>query len=49
MKTFAFRLYPNKKQRAHLERVLAESRCIYNEMLAYTKQTSQDTGKFAFK
>jgi putative transposase len=49
MKTFEFRLYPNKKQREHLDSVLAESRLIYNEMLEHTKQIYQDTGKFAFK
>jgi putative transposase len=49
MKTFEFRLYPNKKQREHLDSVLAESRLIYNEMLEHTKQTYQDTGTFAFK
>lgn len=49
MKTFEFRLYPNKKQRECLEGALGESRLIYNEMLEYTKQSYQDTGTFAFK
>lgn len=49
IRTFEFRLYPNTHQRQQLDRVLIESRHIYNEMLAHTKQTYQDTGTFAFK
>jgi putative transposase len=49
MKTFEFRLYPNRKQCRQLDSVLAESRIIYNEMLAHTKQVYQETGKCAFK
>jgi putative transposase len=49
MKTFEFRIYPNKKQRECLDRVLAESRLIYNEMLEHTKQVYQDTATFACK
>lgn len=49
MKTFEFRLYPNRKQRQQLDSVLMESRVIYNEMLAHTRQVYQETGQFAFK
>ena len=49
MKTWEFRLYPNRKQRQHLDSVLMESRVIYNEMLTHTQPVYQETGTFAFK
>ncbi len=48
MRTFAFRLYPNKKQRDQLDSILSESRLIYHEMLAHTKQVYQEIGTFVF-
>src|SRR5215472_2328664 len=49
MRTFEYRLYPNKAQRALLMGCLIESRHIYNEMLEATKHQYAQTGKFLFK
>jgi len=49
MKTFVFRLYPNKEQRRRLSACLYESRQLYNEMLESEKQHYQDSGKFLGK
>ena len=38
MRTFEYRLYPNKAQRALLMQCLRESRILYNEMLEVVKQ-----------
>lgn len=49
MRTFEYRLYPNKVQRRLLMCCLIESRRLYNEMLAATKAQYAQTGKFLFK
>src|SRR4051812_10751579 len=49
MRTYEFRLYPNKEQRRRLGGCLYESRHLYNEMLEQVKQRYQDTGKFLSK
>ena len=49
MRTFAFRLYPNREQRRRLDACLYESRQLYNEMLERTKQHYQETKKFLGK
>jgi putative transposase len=46
MRTYAFRLYPNREQRHRLATCLYESRQIYNEMLECQKQHYQETGTF---
>jgi transposase len=38
MRTYEFRLYPNKEQRRRLDACLYASRQIYNEMLEREKQ-----------
>lgn len=49
MRTFEYRLYPNKEQRRLLMGCLIQSRLIYNEMLAATKERYAQAGKFLFK
>jgi len=49
MKTYEFRLYPNRDQRHRLDACLYESRLLYNEMLECEKQQYQETGKFLSK
>ena len=49
MKTFEYRIYPTKAQRKLLMDCLKETRSLYNEMLAFTKEQYQQTGKFARK
>src|SRR5689334_18083695 len=49
MRTYEYRLYPNREQRRHLDACLYESRHIYNEMLEREKQHYQETGKFLSK
>src|SRR5262245_25928649 len=46
MRTYEFRLYPNREQRHRLSACLVESRHIYNEMLACEKQHYAETGTF---
>jgi hypothetical protein len=46
MRTYEFRLYPNRDQRRHLDACLHESRLLYNEMLEHQKQQYQETGTF---
>ena len=46
MRTYEFRLYPNREQHRRLSACLIESRQIYNEMLACEKQHYQETGTF---
>ena len=49
MKTFEFRLYPNKAQRHALMQCLIETRHLYNEMLAMVKQYYEEKGTFPTK
>jgi putative transposase len=49
MKTFEYRLYPNRRQCELLMRCLIESRHLYNEMLALVKDHYGQTGEFLFK
>jgi len=49
IKTFEYRLYPNRRQRQLLMACLAESRCLYNEMLHTVKEHHERTAKFLFK
>jgi len=49
MRTFEYRLYPNKAQRALLMACLAESRQLYNEMLATAKQHYEEKATFPSK
>jgi len=49
MRTYEFRLYPNREQRRRLDVCLYESRQLYNEMLAREKQHYQETGTFLSK
>ena len=49
MRTFEFRLYPNKAQRHLLMECLTESRKLYNEMLETVKQQYEDQGTFPWK
>src|SRR5689334_15415419 len=46
MRTYVFRLYPNREQRRRLEACLYESRQLSNEMLARQKQHYAETGTF---
>jgi putative transposase len=46
MRTYEFRLYPNREQRRRLDACLNESRRLYNQMLEREKQQYQQTGKF---
>src|SRR5437660_12574945 len=49
MRTFEFRLYPNKEQSRLLMACLAESRKLFNEMLAQMKQQYEQDGTFPSK
>src|SRR5713226_9094959 len=49
MRTFEFRLYPNKAQSRKLMACLAESRKLYNEMLENLKQQYAEQGTFPSK
>jgi putative transposase len=49
MRTYEFRLYPNREQRHRLDACLFSSRQLYNEMLERQKQHYQQTGKFLSK
>lgn len=49
IKTFEYRLYPNRRQRRLLIACLAESRRLYNEMLQTVKEHHEQTAKFLFK
>ncbi len=49
MRTFEYRLYPNKKQRHLLMQCLIESRHIYNEMLETVKSQYEQRGTFPSK
>ena len=44
MRTFEYRLYPNRAQRQQLMACLIESRTIYNEMLAALKAQYEADG-----
>jgi putative transposase len=46
MRTYEFRLYPNREQRRRLAVCLYESRLLYNELLECEKQHYQTTGTF---
>ncbi len=46
MKTFEYRLFPNREQYSLLLSTLAKSRHLYNEMLEAVKAHYDDTGKF---
>lgn len=49
MRTFEYRLYPNKEQHRLLMACLIESRKLYNEMLQASKEHYEHTGKFLLK
>src|SRR5713226_7653649 len=49
MRTFEYRLYPNKAQRRHLIACLAETRHIYNAMRAVARQEYEERGTFPNK
>jgi putative transposase len=49
MRTYEYRLYPNREQRRRLDACLYDSRRIYNEMLEREKQHYQETGRFLSK
>jgi putative transposase len=49
MRTFEYRLYPNRAQRQQLMTCLIESRTIYNEMLAELKAQYEVDGTFPTK
>jgi putative transposase len=49
MKTFEYRLYPNKAQRLLLMACLGESRKLYNEMLETLKAQYEQDGTFPGK
>ena len=49
MRTFEYRLYPNRAQRQQLMSCLIESRAIYNEMLAALKAQYDADGTFPTK
>src|SRR6266566_2825849 len=49
MRTFEFRLYPNKEQSRLLMACLAESRKLYNAMLEITKAQFAEQGTFPTK
>jgi putative transposase len=46
MRTYEFRLYPNRDQCHRLDACLIESRQLYNQMLACQKQHYTETGTF---
>jgi putative transposase len=49
MRTFEYRLYPNKRQHHLLTQCLIESRKLYNEMLETVKAQHEDRGTFPGK
>jgi len=49
MRTFEYRLYPNRLQRQQLMACLSESRLLYNEMLAALKAQYETDGTFPSK
>ena len=49
MRTFEYRLYPNRRQLQQLMACLKDARGLYNEMLEATKQHYAQTGTFLFK
>jgi putative transposase len=49
MRTFAYRLYPNRAQRQQLMACLTESRAIYNEMLEALQAQYEADGTFPTK
>ena len=49
MRTFEFRLYPNKDQSRLLMACLAESRKLYNEMLETVRHQYEGKGTFPDK
>lgn len=49
MKTYEYRLYPNRDQRQRLDACLRDSRALYNEMLERQKQHYQETSTFLGK
>ncbi|HEV8190690.1 MAG TPA: helix-turn-helix domain-containing protein [Ktedonobacterales bacterium] len=49
MRTFEYRLYPNRAQRQQLMACLVESRAIYNQMLAALKAQYEADGTFPTK
>jgi putative transposase len=49
LKTFEYRLYPNRCQRRLLMACLSESRHLYNEMLEQVEDHYAETGKLLFK
>jgi len=49
MRTFEYRLYPNKEQHRLLMPCLAESRGIYNGMLSMLKEQYNEHGTFPSK
>src|SRR5579859_7299380 len=49
MKTFEYRLYPNKAQQHQLMQCLTESRMIYNNMLEMVKTQHEDKQTFPGK
>jgi putative transposase len=49
MRTFEYRLYPNRAQRQQLMACLVETRAIYNEMLADLKAHCETVGEFPTK
>ena len=49
MKTYKFRIYPSKKQELQLKEHLWIAKNIWNELLAYSKDYYQKTGKFPSK
>lgn len=49
MRTYEFRLYPNREQRRRLMACLYQSRQLYNEMLEREQQHYQQTGTFLSK
>ncbi len=49
MRTFEYRLYPNKEQHHLLMACLAESRGIYNGMLSMLKEQYNEHGTFPSK
>src|SRR5262245_34165117 len=46
MRTYEFRLYPNREQCRRLDACLYESRLLYNEMLECQQQQYQQTRTF---
>src|SRR5438132_12029766 len=49
MRTFEYRLYPNKEQSHLLMQCLSESRIIYNDMLETVKAQYEQDGSFPSK